>query len=95
MNKIVIWTSPTAPFQKVYTFQNGELVEQLGVKFDDLEEIIDALCAKYDISSIDFSGAITYAKKVGDALQKKNMVDYNNNPVKISYITVKGEKTNG
>lgn len=75
--KIIVWTNPTAPFQKVYALKDGEMVDQMGVKFDDLEEVITALCSKYEIFQIDFSGSRAYGEKIGNILNLNGAAYYN------------------
>jgi hypothetical protein len=75
-NKIIVWTSPIAPFQKIYVIKNGDMVDQVGVQFDDLEDVIVAMCQKYSITQIDFSGTHSYGKRVGDSLEANNVTKY-------------------
>lgn len=76
INKIIVWTSPTVPFQRVYVIKNGDMIDQVGVQFDDLEEVIVAMCQKYNITQIDFSGIHSYGKRIGDLLEANNVAKY-------------------
>ena len=87
ISKIIVWTNPTAPFQKIYVFKNGNLMEQMGVKFEDAQEIISELCKVHNINQIDFSGTTSYGQKIGDELKKNCATKYGfNTPLEISYI---------
>ena len=39
-NKIIIWTSPIAPFQQLYVYKNGERIEKFGAKVENLTDIL-------------------------------------------------------
>ena len=62
VNRIVIWTSPTVRFQKLYVFKDGEMVDQVGVTVEDLNDTLLALMDKYHIKQLDFSGTHNYAE---------------------------------
>ena len=76
VNKIIVWTNPTAPFQKVYVMKDGTLVDQLGVKFEDVEDVVYALADKYHISQVDFSGTPSYGEKIANNLKNNQIVKY-------------------
>ena len=61
-DRIVIWTSPTEPFQKIYVFKDGAQVDQFGIQVSELNEILPALIEKYNINRLDFSGSHVYAE---------------------------------
>lgn len=83
--KIIVWTNPTSPFQKIYAFVDGQLVDQMGVAFDDVETVIYEICEKYNISKIDFSGSHSYAKRIGDHLEETAKAQYSRQ-LEVQYI---------
>lgn len=87
VNRIIIWTNPTAPFQKIYVMQNGILVEQIGVKFENTEEIVYALADKYNIFDLHFSGTHGYAEKIAKDIQNNQIIHYGKpNQFHIEYV---------
>ena len=85
-NKIVIWTSPTIRFQKLYVFKEGEMVDQIGVTVEDLNETLLALMNKYNINRLDFSGTHSYAEGLVKDFQEKSMLKFGVNDVRINYV---------
>lgn len=85
-NKIIIWTNPTVPFQKIYVMKDGVLVDQMGVKFDDVEAIVYELANKYDIQDIHFSGANAYGEKIAKDIEKNEIAQYGQKYFNIKFI---------
>lgn len=61
MNKIIVYTNPTAPFQKIIVFQDGIIIDQLGVQTDDVASTVRAFSQKYNIADVEFMGARDYS----------------------------------
>lgn len=85
-NKIIIWTNPTVPFQKIYVMKDGVLVDQMGVKFDDVEAIVYELAKKYDIQDIHFSGTTAYGEKIAKDIEKNEVTQYGQKYFNIKFI---------
>lgn len=86
MNKIIVWTNPTAPFQKIYVMKNNEIVDQLGVMPNNLEDIIYTLVDKYEITDIGFSGAHSFAERFMSELKKGQTIRYGCERLSIQFI---------
>lgn len=86
VNKIIVWTNPTAPFQKVYVMKEGVLIDQLGVKVEDVEDVVFALMDKHGITQIDFSGAVAFAEHFGKNIQEANVTKYGARDLIINYL---------
>ena len=86
MNKIIIWTSPTAPFQKIYVMKEGELVDQMGVLPNNLEGIVYALVDKYQIMDIDFSGTPSFAEGFMTTLRNNQIIHYGRECLNIGFV---------
>lgn len=76
ISKIVVWTSPVAPFQKIYVFKEGTLVDQMGIMPNNIVDIIFELVDKYQINDIDFSGTYSFGKSFMDEIQKQAVTQY-------------------
>ena len=86
-NHIVIWTSPTVRFQKIFIYKEGELVSQLGVTVEDLNEILIELMDKYNIKQLDFSGTHSYARGLVKSFQESNpTLKFDVNNIRINYV---------
>ena len=85
-NKIVVWTNPTAPFQKIYVFKDGALVDQMGVKFEDAKDIIYALLDKYELTEVNFSGTYGYGEKIATAVENDQIIRYGKQKLDIKFV---------
>jgi hypothetical protein len=85
-NKIIVWTNPTAPFQKIYVMKDGVLVDQMGIMPNNIVDIVFALVDKYNISSIDFSGAHSFAENFANELKKDQIARYGHEHLTINFI---------
>jgi hypothetical protein len=85
-NKIIVWTNPTAPFQKIYVMKDGALVDQMGIMPNNIEDIVYALVDKYQITDIDFSGAKSFAEHFADALKNNQVIRYGEQKLNINFI---------
>lgn len=86
VNKIIVWTSPVAPFQKIYVMKDGVLVDQMGIMPNNIVDILFSLVDKYDIDNIDFSGAHSFAKNFADELKKEQVARYSHERLNINFI---------
>lgn len=85
-NKIVVWTNPTAPFQKIYVFKEGVLVDQMGVKFEDAKDVLYALLDKYNLTEVNFSGTHTYGEKIATDLDNDQIIRYGKQKLNIKFV---------
>jgi len=85
-DRIVIWTSPTERFQKLYVFKDGALIDQMGVEPENLSDTLTALVNKYTINRLDFSGTHSYAEGLVHEFQEKSMLDFGVNDIRINYV---------
>ena len=84
-NRIIIWTNPVAPFQKLYVMKDGVLIEQMGIQINDVPDIVFELAQKYEIQEIHFSGTRSYAEKIAEDLREQSVFKYNL-PLNISIV---------
>lgn len=86
VNKIIVWTSPVAPFQKIYVMKDGVLVDQMGIMPNNIVDIIFSLVDKYNIENIDFSGAHSFAENFANELKKEQVARYGHGRLNINFI---------
>lgn len=86
VNRIVIWTSPTIRFQKLYVFKDGEMVDKAGVTIEDLNDTLLAFMDKYHIRQLDFSGTHSYAEGLVRDFQAKSNLKFGVNDIRINYV---------
>ena len=85
-DRIVIWTSPTERFQKLYVFKDGALVDQMGIEVDNFYDTLNALIEKYSINRLDFSGTRSYSEGLANDFQEKSMLNFGVNDIRINYV---------
>ena len=85
-NKIIIWTSPVAPFQKIYVMQNGIIIDQMGIMPNNIVDITFALVDKYDINNIVFSGTHSFAEAFANELKNNQVIHYGHERLNITFI---------
>ena len=86
VNKIIVWTNPTAPFQKIYVMKEGILVDQVGVKVDDVKDVVYALADKYSIFDINFSGAPSYGEKIAKDIENGQIIRYDKSKITVTFV---------
>lgn len=85
-NKIIIWTSPIAPFQQLYVYKDGERIEKFGAKVENLTDILITAIEKYDITQLDFSGSHVFAQGLVRDFQRQYATKYSIDNIKINYV---------
>lgn len=91
MDRIIVYTSPVAPLQKILAIKDGQLIDQVGIWPNDLVETIFAMVQKYDIQDIDFTGIKSFALNFIEEMKQPSA--YNSNNLNINFVEDK--KTNG
>lgn len=86
VSKIIVWTSPVAPFQKIYVMKDGVLVDQMGITPNDIVDVVFAVADKYEINKIDFSGARSFAENFMKELQQNQVARYGHRRLDINFI---------
>ena len=86
VSKIIVWTSPVAPFQKIYVMKEGVLVDQMGIMPNNIVDIVFSLVDKYEITNIDFSGAHSFAENFANELKKDQIAHYGHECLNINFI---------
>ena len=61
MDKIIVYTNPVEPFQRVVVIKDKEVITNIGVMPNNLTEIVFDASQKYDVKNICFIGVKTFA----------------------------------
>lgn len=82
MNKVIVFTNPVAPFQRIILIKNGETSE-VGVGVSDLADAVLESAEKHQIEEIEFRGNQEYC--LGLMHELCNHSHYTNT-IKVKYI---------
>ena len=63
MNHIVVDFRPFVMSQNVMVYINGECKEVVGASLDDVVQVVNALCSKYNINQVDMCGNTDFLSK--------------------------------
>ena len=85
-DRIIIWTSPLAPFQQLYIYKDSEKVDQIGAQVNDLADILTTAIEKYKIYQLDFSGSHIFAQGLVRAFQQHYATKYSIDNITINYV---------
>lgn len=86
MNKILVRGEPTGPFQYIYIFQEDQVIEKIGVPFNDIEDIVLDFINKYQINTIHLSGNKNYMKGIEKKITEVGSVIYGMNDLVFKYV---------
>mgnify|MGYP007111755467 CR=1 FL=1 len=86
VNRIIIWTNPVAPFQRIYVMKDGVLVDQMGIMPNNIVDIVYALSDKYNITELHFSGTPSFAQNFADEIEKDQYTHYGQKRFTISFV---------
>ena len=87
MKRLLVRGTPTEVFEHLYVFNDEDvLTESIGVKFEDLEETVFALLAKYEINHIDLSGSRVYTEGIERQIRKAGATTYSINDLSFRYV---------
>lgn len=86
MDRLIIRGEPVGEFQKVAVFYNGEKIDNIGIKFEDLIEIVFELLAKYHLNRIDLSGSRAYMEGIQQMVQEAAIKEYGIDNLTFKYV---------
>ena len=86
MKKILIHSTPVAPTHKIYVLEDGVIIDQVGVRQEDLSETVNLLADKYNIDNISLKGPKTYTEGIEKQIKKANITQYNNRELIFKYV---------
>lgn len=86
MKKIIGIIHPFDIYQTFYVYEDGNKLEIVQTKMDDIPDTIFQLSHTYDIYQIDLSGAERFIKGIIKKIQEKEFTKYNENKLNIRCI---------
>lgn len=86
MKKIIGIIHPFDMQQMFYVYEDGNKLEVINTKIQNIPETIFSLSDKYNINDINLSGSKHYIKGLIKQIQEKEITKYNYNKLNIKYI---------
>lgn len=86
MKKIIGIIHPFDIYQTFYVYEDGNKLEIVQVKMDDIPDTIFQLSHTYDVYQVDLSGAERFIKGIIKKIQEKEFTKYNENKLNIRCI---------
>lgn len=74
--KIIVWANPTDPFQQIYVFKDGNLVDKMNTTPNYITKIVLDFVNKHQINSVDFAGTRAFCEHFMTSLQEEAIVNY-------------------
>lgn len=86
MKKIIGIIHPFDIYQTFYVYEDGNKLEIVQTKMNDIPDTIFQLSHTYDVYQIDLSGAERFIKGIIKKIQEKEFTKYNENKLNIRCI---------
>ena len=86
MKKILVHSTPVTPTHKIYVLDEGVVIDQIGVKSEDLAETVKLLVDKYDIHIVNLKGPKVYTEGIEKQIKKANIAHFNNSDIAFKYV---------
>ena len=86
MKKIIGIIHPFDIYQTFYVYEDGNKLEIVHTKINDIPDTIFELSHTYDVYQIDLSGAQHFNKGIIKQIQEKEITKYNENKLTIKCI---------
>ena len=86
MKKIIGIIHPFDIYQTFYVYQDGNKLEIIQTKVNDIPDTIFELSQTYDVYQVDLSGAQHFIKGLIKQIQEKEITKYNENKLIIKCI---------
>ena len=86
MKKIIGIIHPFDIYQTFYVYQDGNKLEIIQTKINDIPDTIFELSQTYDVYQVDLSGAQHFIKGLIRQIQEKEITKYNENKLIIKCI---------
>ena len=85
MKKIITKVQPFTMQQRVYVYDDENVVDFVETNFENFDGSILALAEKYNITEVELVGA-KFAQWIGERLAKAELNKYNTSNLKIKYL---------
>lgn len=86
MKKIIGVIHPFDIYQTFYVYEDGNKLEIVQVKINEIPDTVFELSRTYDVYQVDLSGAEHFNKGIIKQIQEKEMTKYNENKLVIRCI---------
>lgn len=86
MKKIIGIIHPFDMYQTFHIFQDGEELEVIQTRINEIPDTIFDLSHTYNIYQIDLSGSQHFVKKIIEQIKEKELIKYNENKLIIKCI---------
>ena len=86
MKKIIGIIHPFDMYQTFYVYEDGNELELVQVRMNDIPDTILELSKVYDVYQIDLSGSNHYTQNIIKQIKKKEATKYNENKIIITSI---------
>ena len=86
MKKIIGIIHPFDMYQTFYVYEDGNKLEVVHTKMNDIPDTIFELSNTYNVYQVDLSGAKRFSEKIIKKIQEKEFVKYNENKLIIKCI---------
>lgn len=86
MKKIIGIIHPFDIYQTFYVYEDGNKLEIVQTKMNDIPDTIFQLSHTYDVYQVDLSGAERFIKGIIKKIQEKEFTKYNENKLNIRCI---------
>lgn len=84
--KIIGLLQPFDLKQNIYVYEDGNKIEIIETKVDNVISEMLQLINKYKIEDIELAGPKKYTKGIGTKVQEEYLKNYSNNNLSIKYI---------
>ena len=86
MDRLIIRGEMFGPLLYVYIYKDGEKIDSIGVSMENLEEVVFASIEKYNITTIDLSGARGFMQGIEKSLREKEIAQYSTDKITFRYV---------
>lgn len=86
MKKIIGVIHPFDIYQTFYVYEDGNKLEIVQVKINEIPDTVFELSRTYDVYQVDLSGAEHFNKGIIKQIQEKEMTKYNENKLVVRCI---------
>ena len=86
MDKIIVYTSPVAPLQKIFIMKDGKLVDQVGITPNYITDVVIEAVNKYQVKDIDFTGSESFAENFMNELKTNQISVYGHECLNINFV---------
>lgn len=86
MKKIIGLIQPFDIYQQFYVYQDGNKIDMIQTKIQDIPDTVFELSQTHGINQIDLSGAEHFTKKIIQQIQAQEITKYSENKLIIKCI---------